>query len=321
MEKVLSIFLNRSNPLFRPCDCYWRPKPLGTEWTNEAGWGGEKQLLLSRSSFLHYINQLGVGFPHAKVLSWLWSRADCRNKTRIGAWSLQPGVRYSAQEAWSFFNNINRWSWYNTSISHIEGEAPAWYRPFIYVYTSFEENYKQAIEAIKSVYETESWTPEARTDGCLRSSTVDDSSGNGFEISTANDHREGRILLTLKATFPFLIKLPCHLTIFFQQGVIPRIKTPPLLFELNKERPSGPFVWGENKWRGETRFINKGIGIRIRRRDRYWINGGREMCSWAGVCNFLIHKRQQITKPISKCYQLMRDFDPTNILFRISYTW
>lgn len=44
---MLSIFFNRSNPLWRPCDCYWRPKPLGTEWTNEAGWGGEKQLLLS----------------------------------------------------------------------------------------------------------------------------------------------------------------------------------------------------------------------------------------------------------------------------------
>jgi hypothetical protein len=29
-------------------------------------------------SFLHYINR--VGFPHAKVLSWLWSRADSRNK-------------------------------------------------------------------------------------------------------------------------------------------------------------------------------------------------------------------------------------------------
>ena len=50
-----------------------------------------------------FTTSIGVGFPHAKVLSWLWSRADSRNKTRIGAWSLQPGVRYSAQEAWSFW--------------------------------------------------------------------------------------------------------------------------------------------------------------------------------------------------------------------------
>ncbi|CAD5336165.1 unnamed protein product (mitochondrion) [Arabidopsis thaliana] len=32
-----------------------------------------------------------------------------------------------------------------------------------------------------------------RTDGCPKSSTVDDSSGNGFQIAAANDHREGRI--------------------------------------------------------------------------------------------------------------------------------
>ena len=50
----------------------------------------------------------------------------------------------------------------------------------------------------QSVYETQCWTPEARTDGCPRSSTVDDSCGNGFEKAAAK---------AKKATFPFLTNI------------------------------------------------------------------------------------------------------------------
>lgn len=97
--------------------------------------------------------------------------------------SWTPNFHWFNWNGWfnRYFNNINRWSWYRTSISHIEGEAPAWYRPFIDVYTSFEAHSSDwSGHYIKSVYETQSWTPEARTDGCPRSYTVDDSSGNGF---------------------------------------------------------------------------------------------------------------------------------------------
>jgi hypothetical protein len=69
-------------------------------------------------------------------------------------------------------------SWYRTSILHIEGEASAWYRPFIRSFTG-------AAGTANGEIETQSWTPEA--DGCPRSSTVDDSSGNGFQIAAARE--------------------------------------------------------------------------------------------------------------------------------------